>query len=304
MPKLVSDKAYLPFTKGLITEVSPLAYPEGATLDEDNIIITRAGERERRLGLVVDTDNVWVTPVGSYNNCTAKASVCSVLPEPEINPCALDSILLCHFDSDLIDSTGNYTLTNNGGASIQLDSTDKQFGSGSLQFATSFGDGKNIALNNTLSIASNQDWTVDFWFYNDTGNDTWEIYISSGYGVSLFGKETAQKACFGTVDRADLSGVHSCTITSGWHHVAIVNTQTPVTIGATEYRVLLFVDGIMSTSYITGALQNNQALSIRYIGWDGKVGYALTGNLDEFHVTQRACWLTNFTPPTSAYVLG
>lgn len=76
MPKISSDKKYLPFVKGLITEASPLAYPEGATLDEDNVVITRSGERERRLGLRLDTDGVWITPVSSYNNCTAKTSVC------------------------------------------------------------------------------------------------------------------------------------------------------------------------------------------------------------------------------------
>ena len=96
MPKLVSDKAYLPFTKGLITEVSPLAYPEGATLDEDNIIITRAGERKRRLGLVVDTDSVWVTPVNSYDNCIAKTSGGS----PSLN-CTLATCYESYFGDQL-----------------------------------------------------------------------------------------------------------------------------------------------------------------------------------------------------------
>lgn len=303
MPKLVQSKQYLPFIKGLFTEASMINFPEGATIDEDNLIISRQGIRERRLGLQVDSDSSWIQPLTSYNTCAEQTGNCTEI-EPETSPCALDSILLCHFDSSLTDSTNNYTLTNNGGASIQFDTSNKQFGSGSLYFATSYGDGKNIALNNTLSIASNQDWTVDFWFKNDTGVTLWDIYVSSGYGVALFGQSSNQVCVFGTVDRADLSGVHNCTIGSGWHHIAIVNTQTPVTIGATGYRVLLFVDGVMSTSYVTGALQSNQALSIRYLGWDGKVGYALTGNLDEFHVTERACWLEDFTPPTSAYVLG
>lgn len=78
MPKLVSDKAYLPFTKGLITEVSPLAYPEGATIDEDNLIISRQGIRERRMGLQVDSDSSWVQPVASYGTCTEPTGNCTL----------------------------------------------------------------------------------------------------------------------------------------------------------------------------------------------------------------------------------
>lgn len=85
MTKLVSDKAYLPFIKGLITEVSPLAYPEGATIDEDNFSITRLGIRERRLGLALDSDASWVTPVSSFASCISKTTICTP-EEPEEPP--------------------------------------------------------------------------------------------------------------------------------------------------------------------------------------------------------------------------
>jgi len=39
------------FTKGLITEVSPLSFPEGASLDELNMKLKKDGTRERRLGM-------------------------------------------------------------------------------------------------------------------------------------------------------------------------------------------------------------------------------------------------------------
>lgn len=37
--------------KGIITEASPLEFPEGATLDEQNFVLNRDGSRQRRLGI-------------------------------------------------------------------------------------------------------------------------------------------------------------------------------------------------------------------------------------------------------------
>ena len=39
------------FVKGLITEASPLTFPENASIDEDNLVPQRDGSRKRRLGL-------------------------------------------------------------------------------------------------------------------------------------------------------------------------------------------------------------------------------------------------------------
>lgn len=51
MPRAVSAKQYNTFVKGLVTEASPLTYPENASLDEDNFVLKRNGSRERRLGV-------------------------------------------------------------------------------------------------------------------------------------------------------------------------------------------------------------------------------------------------------------
>lgn len=56
MPKIVNEKQYIPFVKGLITEASALTFPEGATVDEANFVINRDGSRQRRLGLEIDPD--------------------------------------------------------------------------------------------------------------------------------------------------------------------------------------------------------------------------------------------------------
>ena len=51
MARAETTKLYRTFVKGLITEAGPLTYPEDASIDEDNCIIYRTGNRSRRLGI-------------------------------------------------------------------------------------------------------------------------------------------------------------------------------------------------------------------------------------------------------------
>lgn len=46
------------FVRGLITESSPLTYPENASLDEQNFVLNRDGSRYRRLGMEYEDDYV------------------------------------------------------------------------------------------------------------------------------------------------------------------------------------------------------------------------------------------------------
>jgi len=44
------------FTKGIVTEVSPLNFPDNASIDEDNFVLGRDGIRQRRLGMDLEDD--------------------------------------------------------------------------------------------------------------------------------------------------------------------------------------------------------------------------------------------------------
>lgn len=48
------------FVKGLVTEASPLTFPENASIDELNFFLNRDGSRQRRLGLDYENGNVLV----------------------------------------------------------------------------------------------------------------------------------------------------------------------------------------------------------------------------------------------------
>ena len=45
------------FVRGLITEASPLTFPENASLDEENFVLNRDGSRQRRLGMDFEDGN-------------------------------------------------------------------------------------------------------------------------------------------------------------------------------------------------------------------------------------------------------
>lgn len=51
-----TEKLYRTFIKGIITEASPLTYPENASIDEDNFVLNRDGSRSRRLGIDYELD--------------------------------------------------------------------------------------------------------------------------------------------------------------------------------------------------------------------------------------------------------
>lgn len=70
-----TEKLFRTFVKGIITEASPLTYPENASIDEDNFVLNRNGSRDRRLGVDYETDyTLQSTGLTSANISTSKQS--------------------------------------------------------------------------------------------------------------------------------------------------------------------------------------------------------------------------------------
>ncbi len=51
MSRSLATGEFNTFVKGIITEANPLTYPENASLDEQNFVLSRDGSRQRRLGM-------------------------------------------------------------------------------------------------------------------------------------------------------------------------------------------------------------------------------------------------------------
>ena len=58
------------FIKGLITEASPLTFPENASVDEANFILKRDGSRQRRLGMDTQGTGKQLDAIGFANKAT------------------------------------------------------------------------------------------------------------------------------------------------------------------------------------------------------------------------------------------
>lgn len=61
MARAKTNKLYRSFVKGLITEAGPLTYPENASVNEDNCVLFRKGNRSRRLGMDFEPGHVMST---------------------------------------------------------------------------------------------------------------------------------------------------------------------------------------------------------------------------------------------------
>jgi hypothetical protein len=68
MSRAETTKLYRTFVKGLITEASPLTYPEDATIAESNTTLYRTGNRSRRLGIGLESsDRATITTTSTTN---------------------------------------------------------------------------------------------------------------------------------------------------------------------------------------------------------------------------------------------
>lgn len=115
VPRAKTNKLYRTFVKGLITEAGYLTYPENASSDELNTIISRKGNRTRRLGIKYE-DNYVLSPVSpeadnpSYQEYTWR----SVNKQPGMSMIVVQVGGNLHFwelnDSPLSDDKKPFTL--------------------------------------------------------------------------------------------------------------------------------------------------------------------------------------------------
>ena len=283
MPKLVQSKQYLPFIKGLFTEASMINFPEGATMDEDNLIISRQGIRERRMGLQVDSDSSWIQPVASYNTCAEQTSNCNGEPVVLYPGCYLESGLACNpnvykfsFDSTLKEDCHGIGLFSTG--TPVLSNTQVLVGSKSLYL-----DGNSyLTLNNALSASSLDNWEVYFSYYHTGQGSNAKLLLgvysgaitifSVGYGTSPFVILSRESR---NID--DSVAVVASPSTDGeWHTVKYWNSPT-------DNKVYACFDGTEYTAYSTAL-----AINIKYFGYEDGTNYKLTGYIDDVWINLNA----------------
>lgn len=73
MARQKTSVEYSDFTRGIITEASPLTFPDNASIDEQNININRDGSRQRRFGMEWQTSSTEITgtPISTSGEAVA-----------------------------------------------------------------------------------------------------------------------------------------------------------------------------------------------------------------------------------------
>lgn len=194
------------------------------------------------------------------------------------------------------------TVTANG--AVQIDTSQKKFGTGSAQF--------NNSSDDYLSIADSDDWnfgagdfTIDFWVrFNATS-------IGGGYTVPLFDQYANSGSYweFGVYDgitdkklrfnssSGSFSSSEAVAFTANvWAHIALVRSGN---------NFMFFKDGTqLGTSVTKNITLPNVSAPLR-IGRERSSAFvSLNARIDEIRISKGvARWTANFTPQAAAYSL-
>lgn len=185
------------------------------------------------------------------------------------------------------------TLTASGNA--QIDTSIKQFGTGSIKFD---GSGDYATVNSSAGASTFAgDFTFECWFYR-AGNQPsgfGGIFSNStfgGGGLHIFSQNTSFILRYANTN---VTPAGLAPALNTWQHFAVTRS------GSTLY---FFLDGTISTTTGTSSASlngsNNWTIGGGYA--DGPTVNPLLGYLDDIRITSGvARYTTSFTPPTAAF---
>lgn len=110
------EKAYFQFNRGINTEASLLAYPDGFSTDEQNFDLEINGSRRRRRGLALEAGgSSYTLPGGSYSTGDVVRSFKweNVAGDAALNFVVVQVGYYLHFYQDLSGTTGSAVLSSN-----------------------------------------------------------------------------------------------------------------------------------------------------------------------------------------------
>ncbi len=221
--------------------------------------------------------------LGATNGYTA-------LSTPDVDPYFSNVSLLMHMDgannsTTFVDNSLNgWTVTPYGDSKIST--TDPKFGSGCLTLDGS-GDYLTLPANSAFQFGTG-DFTVEYWFYTNSGNTNKGLFTFGGSSSGL------NSSILGGNWRVSLSGsdgtVFDTVTLNTWQHFAITRSSGSLRV---------FVNGIQKLQANSPTNLTDNQLKIGY--YYSSI-YSINGRLDEFRVTKGvARYITNFTPLTSSF---
>lgn len=148
-------------------------------------------------------------------------------------------------------------------------------------------NGKGYLQNNTIDLSLDKEWTLDMWVYADSYYGSQPVFsISSGErpsrGILIEGGEL-----YVAVNNSWRTFSLDFPI-SQWVHFSLVNSLQ---------ELYAFVNGIRKVK-----LSNNQVTlggtPEILLGSDRTISTYFSGLIDEFRISDKALWTSDFTPPT------
>ena len=246
--------------------------------------------------------DVRITTGNNYNPYSNAATL--TVPTAPLTKGNYTKLLLNFTNAKIIDSTGNVNFETIG--DTQLDTSVKKFGTASMEF-----DGTVDRLR-TPSAATvdgfgarlgTGDFTVECFVYLDvveyTGIWQFDTDSLSGYGyiapvLEVTPTGSGSALVWSTMTQHGGNSRKSSAVTpsaSTWYHTAVVRTNGTIKV---------FVDGtqIITDFTDTTDFSNRDTLTI---GGFYDTNYLMNGYIDEFRVTNKARYTSNFTAPTKEF---
>ncbi len=212
--------------------------------------------------------------------------------------------LLSFTNAAIFDQSGKTNVETVGNA--QLDTSVKKFGTASAEFDGT-GDYLFLPPQPTLSFPS--DFTIEFFFNSDVFQSDFnnlralvssgKFYTAGNNGNWILRLSTNARIAWasydGTGSQVYQEFVMSTMSTGTWYHLAVVRNSG---------NIQIYLNGTASTSSAVADSKNlidgaNNGIYIGYANLTANNDY--DGYIDEFRITQKARYTSNFTAPTKAF---
>ena len=257
--------------------------------DRDSIVI----------GTAYDATHCMAGYISGFRYVKGTAVYTSAFTPPTSAPTAVTNteLLLNFTNAAMFDSAMKGNISGYGNA--QLDTSVKKLGTASAEFD---GTGDYLYVRNNFGIGTG-DFTVECFVYLDTVEYTgiWQLDTTplSGNGYIAPVLEVTPSGGSGpfvwstmTKHGGDSRKYSSVTPSaSTWYHTAVVRTSGTIKV---------FVDGTQVISDFTDTTNFMDRDSL-VIGGFFSTTYLMDGYIDEFRITNKARYTSNFTAPTKAF---
>jgi hypothetical protein len=199
------------------------------------------------------------------------------------------SLLLNYTNGGITDATGKNVLETVGDTKIST--TQSKFGGFSMFFD---GTGDYLHLPATQNLILNGDFTIEMWVYPTN--------VTGSFNLLALGNEAASRYVVFITNGAIVTNLYGFSSVTLGGSISI-NTWTHVALSRYGSTIRCFVNGVQTANTETNSSTFGNGNAAK-VGSDASGTGVYVGYIDDLRITKGiARYITNFTPPTSAFLL-